>query len=192
MLDLQDLFCCSLRGSVVDGLGWGCGLGWFFSFGWLLSLWGIGLLLGDVLFLLRLVFVTFLAGLFSMLAFLLLISVLVVLCGSWLEVVLVTIALVLVLALVLVALWSWGISIVLHLLLVHLLDLHLRSLSNEHLSWWLAVELKTLDLSLHGNWSWAEVLVWVESTESGHLGKAGDLDERWWLCVQWAELEWAD
>jgi hypothetical protein len=99
---------------------------------------------------------------------------------SWLEVVLVAITLILVLALVLVALWSWSISIVLlHLLPVHLLDLHLRSLSNKHLGWWLAVELKTLDLSLHGNWSWAEVLVWIEATESCHLGEACDLDERW-------------
>jgi hypothetical protein len=117
------------------------------------------------------------------LAFLLFISVLsVLLWRSWLEVVLVAITLILVLALalVLVALWSRRVSIVLlHLLLVHLLDLHLRSLSNKHLGWWLAVELKTLDLSLHGNWSWAEVLVWIEATESCHLGEACDLDERW-------------
>lgn len=114
---------------------------------------------------------------------------------SGLEVVLVAVTLILVLtlALVLVALGSWCISIVLlHLLLIHLLDLHLRSLGDKHLSWWLAVELKALDLSLHGNWSWAEVLVWVEATEGCHLGEACDLDERWWLGVQWTELEWAD
>jgi hypothetical protein len=128
------------------------------------------------------------------LGFLLFISVLsALLWSSGLEVVLVAVTLILVLALVLVALWSWSISIVLlHLLLVHLLDLHLRSLSNEHLGWWLAVELKTLDLSLHGNWSWAEVLVWIEATESCHLGEACDLDERLLWGVQWTELEWAD
>ena len=59
-----------------------------------------------------------------------------------------------------------------HLLLVHLLHLHLRGLSNEHLPWLLAVELQALDLGLHGNWSWAQVLVWVEATEGSHLSEA--------------------
>jgi hypothetical protein len=66
-------------------------------------------------------------------------------------------------------------------------------LGDEHLlSSWLAVESHAIELSLHGDWSWAQVLVWVESTEGGHLSEAGDLDQGWWLVVQWAELEWGD
>lgn len=181
--DPQDLVVCSLGSNGFDGLGWSSfSLGWLFSFGsWLFGL----LLLGDVLFLLT---VVLFALLLAFLSLLLLISVLSILLGrSWLEVLLVVITLVV--ALVLIALWTWGVSIV--LLVVPLLALPLWVLSNEHL-WLISVEAEVLNLSLHGDWSWAQVLVWVEASEGSHLGEAGDLNERWWLRVQWAELEWAD
>lgn len=181
-----------MRSSVFDWLSWCLGFGLrlldFLGFlGLLLSLSLVGLLLlGDIL-LLGLSLVTLLA-LFAFLALLLFISVLsVLLWSSWLEVLLIVVVLV---ASILIALRSWNV-VVLHLVLIHLLDLHLWSLGNEHL-WLRGIEIEALKLSLHGNWSWAQVLVWIETTESSHLGKACDLDERWWLWIQWAELEWAD
>jgi len=160
---------------LVNGLGWG------------FTLWGvIGLLLFGDVFLLALL--TLLFAFLAILSLLLLISVLsVLLWGSWLEVLLVVV--VLVATLVLIALRSL-VTVVLHLVLVPWLTLHLW-LSEEHL-WLLSIEVKALNLSLHSNWSWAQIFVWVEASEGSHLSKAGDLDERWWLRVQWAELEWAD
>jgi hypothetical protein len=111
------------------------------------------LLLGDIL-LLALVFVSFL--LFGVLTFFLLVVLSVLLWASLLEVFLVVV--VLVVALVLIALWSWG-TVVLHVVC------HLR---NEHL-WLLSVEVKSLNLSLHGHWSWAQVLVWVEASDSRNV-----------------------
>jgi len=141
------------------------------------------LLFGDVL-LLALVLLTLLAFL-TILSLLLDVSV-VLLWRSWLEVLLVVVVLVTTLILVLSSMRS---VVVLHLVVVPLLTLHWL-LRNEKL--WLVSKVKALKLSLHGNWSWAEILVWVESSKGSHFSEAGNLDEGWWLWVQWAELEWTD
>jgi len=166
-----------LRSNWLCNFDWSLGnLGWSIdnlclriSFWSLLSL----LLLGDVLLLLSLVLLAFLAFI-GFLAFLLLVSVLsILLWESWLGVFLV-VSIVLVLTLVLITLWSLSIIVVVWIILLlrHKVDLGL--------------------LSLHRNWGWAKVLVWIESSEGGHLSKAGDLDEGWWLWVQRAELEWTN
>ena len=126
--------------------------------------------------------VTFL--LLSFLSFFLLISVLsILLWASLLEVLLLVV--VLVMTLILVALWSLSISI----LVVLVVEWHLW---NEDLWLLTIVEIKSLNLSGHSNWCWAQVLVWVEATEGSHLSEACDLDQGWRLRVQWTELEWAD
>jgi hypothetical protein len=176
-----------LRGSHFGGLDWGgLGLGWCFGFVtfWFSLVLVILLLLCDVLFL-RLSFFASLSLLAILTLFLFIFVLGVLLWCSLLEVFTVVVVLVASILISMLAL------IVLNLVLIHLLGLHLWSLSNEHL-WLSTIEVQILQLSLHGNWSWAEVLVWIEASESGHLGKASDLDQRWWLWVQWAELEWAD
>lgn len=197
-------FNFSLRCCIVDSFD-RC-----LSFGRLLGLWGgfrllwrwvALLLLSDILFLLRLVLVTFFANLWgtvlSRLIFLLISMLGTLLWRSWVEVLvvvtLVTVLVVLALILVGIVLSILLISLIVlhHRLLVNLLHLHLRCLSNKQLRW-LAVELQTLNLRLHSNWGWAQVLVWIETSKSSHFSKACDLDEGWWLRVQGAELEWTD
>ena len=179
--DPQDLVSRSLRSSVLNWLWWSLSVLWLLLGG---SLLVVLLLLGDVL-LLALVLVTLLAFL-TVLTLLLHVSV-ILLWRSWLEVLLVVV--VLVSTLVLVSLSSMRPVVVWHLVVVPVLTVHLW-LRNEKLG--LGAEVQALKLSLHGNWSWAQVLVWVESAKGSHFSEAGDLDEGWWLWVQWAELEWAD
>jgi len=165
-----------LRSSVLN-----CGFSWSdFGLGWLLGRLLVSLLLlGNILLLLTI----FVSLLLSILALLLLISVLSILFWrSLLEVLLVVVTLVVALVLVLV----WAISI----FTVPLLSLPWLVL-NKHLLL-VSVEAQVLNLSLHSNWSWAQILIWVESTEGSHLSETGNLDEGWWLRVQWAELEWTD
>jgi hypothetical protein len=177
--DPQDLVSCSLGSSVLNWLWWCLSVLWLLVGGNLLV---VLLLLGDIL-LLALVLVTLLAFL-TILTLLLDVSVVLL---SWLEVLLVVV--VLVSTLILVSLSSMRSVVVLHLVVVPVLTVHLW-LRNEELG--LGTEVQALKLSLHGNWSWAQVLVGVKSAEGSHFSKAGDLDERWWLWVQWAELEWTD
>lgn len=182
-LDLYDLIACSLRS------GHNSWLRWCLSFLSLFCLWccfSLGLvvllLLSDILFL-RLSLLSFFA-LLAILSLLLLISMLrVLLWSSLLEIFLVEIVLV---ASVLISMLS-----ILRLVWIKLLTLHLRSLSNEHLRL-LTIEIEILQLSLHGNRSWGQIFIWIESSKGSHFSKACYLNERWWLWVQWAKLEWTN
>lgn len=172
-----------MGGSNIDGFGGF--LSWFFG-------WGFGLflllflsrlrLLGSIFLLFTLVLVSLLVLSGAVFFFLISMLVLVLLTIVTLSVVVLAWRL-LILALVLV------LSLHSHLLwVVNWLNLHLW-LGDHHWSR-LSVETHTVNLRLHGNWSWAQILVWIESSKGGHLSEAGDLDQGWWLVVQWVEVEW--
>lgn len=179
-------FICSSSGCGSWGFSLFLDLRWW----WLFSLFAgwVTLLFSNILLLFRLVLITLFTSFSTVWMFFFLISMLSVF--LWRSSLIVS-TLIVLLTLVLVTLWSLLVSLVLlnHLLLIDL-SLNLRSL-DKHLSWWLPIELKAWNLSLHSNWSWTKIFVWIKSAKSGHLSKACNLDKRRRLGVQWTELEWA-
>lgn len=110
-----------------------------------------------------------------------------------------------ILVLLLISLSVLGWRLLAILLVVVLLFLALRVellwssvwLPNErhglgHQMWW---SLESSELAAEwlwsevGGWAWAQVLVWVETTESNDVSEAGKLDHwLWWHLIAWGEL----
>lgn len=77
-----------------------------------------------------------------------------------------------------------------HLMVLLLIDLLDLLWSKHHWATLLGSIPEWLSLR-ESNWCWAQVLVWVEPTESSHFSDGGDLNHWCWLSIHWGEVVWA-